>query len=107
MKERQKKMNLKGISPEELRQNNASVLNWIKSTGCSKVAVHFDLDVIDPNEMIAGVGIEPNGMKIEEVVNLINEINDSYDLVGLTVAEPMPKIAIKLKNMLEKMPLIK
>lgn len=107
MKERQKKMNLKGISPEELRQNNASVLNWIKSTGCSKVAVHFDLDVIDPNEMIAGVGIEPNGMKIEEVMNLINEINDSYDLVGLTVAEPMPKIAIKLKNMLEKMPLIK
>ncbi len=43
--------------------------------------------------MIAGVGVEPNGMKIDEVVRVINNIASKYDLVGLTVAEPMPRIA--------------
>ena len=35
--------------------------------------------------MIAGVGVEPNGMKIDEVVRVINNIASKYDLVGLTV----------------------
>ena len=58
--------------------------------------------------MIAGVGIEPNGMKINEVVRCHqSDIASEYDLVGLTVAEPMPRIAIKLRNMLSQLPLLK
>ena len=53
------------------------------------------------------VGVEPNGMKIDEVVRVINNIASKYDLVGLTVAEPMPRIAIKLRNMLDRLPLLK
>lgn len=68
---------------------------------------HFDMDVLDPAEIIAAVGIEPNGMKIEEVVRIINDISSEYDLVGLTVAEPMPRVAIKLRNMLNQLPLLK
>ena len=83
------------------------VLNWLKETGVSKVVVHFDLDVIDPNEMIAGVGVEPDGMKIDETVRLINDIASNYDIIGLTIAEPMPRIAIKLRNMMSKLPLFK
>lgn len=65
------------------------------------------MDVIDPTDMIAGVSVEPSGMKIDEVVRVINDIASEYDLVGLTVAEPMPRIAIKLRNMLDKLPLLK
>ena len=57
------------------------------------------MDVIDPTDMIAGVSVEPSGMKIDEVVRVINDIASEYDLVGLTVAEPMPRIAIKLRNL--------
>ena len=78
-----------------------------KVTGASKVVIHFDMDVIDPADMIAGVGVEPNGMKINEVVRVINDIASECDLVGLTVAEPMPRIAIKLRNMLSQLPLLK
>lgn len=49
-------------------------MEWLKSTGASKVVIHFDLDVIDPADMIAGVGVEPDGMKTEEVVRVINDI---------------------------------
>ena len=46
-------------------------------------------------------------MKTEEVVRVINDIVSEYDLVGLTVAEPMPRIAIKIRNMLNQLPLLK
>lgn len=44
--------------------------------------------------------------EINEVVSLINDIADEKDLVGLTVAEPMPRTAIRLKNMLARLPLL-
>lgn len=64
------------------------------------------MDVLDPAEIIAAVGTDPNGMKIAEVVRVINDISSQYDIVGLTVAEPMPRIAIKIKNMLNQLPLL-
>lgn len=107
MKERQKELGIKGLSPKEVAADSSLILEWLKGTGASKVVIHFDMDVIDPADMIAGVGVEPNGMKINEVVRAINDIASEYDLVGLTVAEPMPRIAIKLRNMLSQLPLLK
>ena len=107
MKERQKELGIKGLSSEEVAEDSSAILEWLKSTGVSKVVIHFDLDVLDPAEIIAGVGVEPDGMKINEVVRVINDIAAEYDLVGLTVAEPMPRVAIKIRNMLNQLPLIK
>lgn len=75
--------------------------------GTSKVVIHFDMDVLDPAEIIAAVGVVPDGMKIAEVVRVINDIGQEKDIVGLTVAEPMPRTAIRIKNMLEQLPLLK
>ena len=107
MKERQKELGIKGLSPEEVAEDSSAILEWLKSTGVSKVVIHFDLDVLDPAEIIAGVGVEPDGMKINEAVRVINDIASEYDLIGLTVAEPMPRVAIKIRNMLIQLPLIK
>lgn len=107
MKERQAELGIKGLSPSEVADNSEAVMEWLRVTGVSKVVIHFDLDVLDPAEIIAGVGVEPNGMKINEVVRLINDIASAYDLVGLTIAEPMPRVAIKIRNMLGRLPLLR
>ena len=107
MQERQQKLGIKGLSPAEVVDNSDAILAWLQETGASKVVIHFDLDVLDPNEIIAGVGVELDGMKIKEVVRVINDIAAQYDLVGLTIAEPMPRIAIKIRNMLDQLPLLK
>ena len=107
MKERQEELKIKSLSPDEVRNNSSAILEWLKNTGVSKVVIHFDLDVLDPAEIIAGVGVEANGMKIKEVILIINDIASKHDLVGLTIAEPMPRIAIKLKNMMNELPLLK
>lgn len=107
MQERQKKLGIKGLSPSEVADNSSDIMEWLSTTGASKVVIHFDMDVLDPAEIIAAVGVEPNGMKIDEVVRVISDISSKYDLIGLTVAEPMPRLAIKLRNMLHQLPLLK
>jgi len=109
-KERQQEWDVKHLSPAEVAESSSAVIEWLKSTGVSKVAIHFDLDVLDPTDLVAqfaAFGIVPNGMKTEEVVRIINDVSAGYDVVGLTIAEPLPKVAIKLKNMLNELPLFK
>lgn len=106
-KERQEQIGVKSLSPARVAQDSIVVLNWLKTTGKSKVVIHFDLDALDPAEIIAAVGTDPDGLKIETVVRMINDIAKEYDVVGLTIAEPMPRVAIKIKNMLNQMPLLK
>ena len=107
IKARQKQYGIKHLTPEDVRENSDMVCDWLKSCGASKVVIHFDMDVLDPAEIIAAVGVVPNGMKISEVVRVINDIAKEKEVVGLTVAEPMPRAAIRIKEMLSQMPLLK
>ena len=107
IKVRQKQYGIKHLTPEDVRENSDAVRQWLQSCGTSKVVIHFDMDVLDPAEIIAAVGVVPDGMKIAEVVRVINDIGQEKDIVGLTVAEPMPRTAIRIKNMLEQLPLLK
>jgi len=51
---------------------------------------------------------ESSHKTVEVPVSLdINDISAEYDVVGLTIAESLPKVAIKLKNMLNELPLLK
>lgn len=107
IKVRQQKYGINHLTPEETKENSDKVIEWLKSTGASKVLVHFDMDVLDPNEMIAAVGVVPNGMTIDEVVRVINDVAKEKEIVGLTVAEAMPRTAIRIKDMLSRLPLMK
>lgn len=105
--QRQKEYGIKHLIPEDTRANSNKIIEWLKSTKANKVVIHFDMDVLDPSEIIAAVGVVPNGMKIDEVVRIINDISKEVEVVGLTVAEPMPRTAIRIREMLSRLPLIK
>lgn len=107
IKVRQNEYGIKHLTPEETVSGSEKVIEWLRNTGASNVVIHFDMDVLDPNEIIAAVGVVPDGMKIAEVVRVINDVAKEKNLVGLTVAEPMPRTAIILKEMLNQLPLLK
>lgn len=107
IKTRQQQYGIKHLTPEDVRANDNAIHEWLKSCGASKVVIHFDMDVLDPTEIITAVGVVPNGMKIAEVVKVINDISKEKEIVGLTIAEAMPRTAIRIKNMLEQLPLLK
>ena len=107
IKARQQQYGIMHLMPEDVRENSDAIRKWLKSCGASKVVVHFDMDALDPAEIITAVGVSPDGMKIAEVVRVINDIAQETEIVGLTVAEPMPRTAIRIKEMLNKLPLLK
>lgn len=107
IKARHQQYGIKYLMPEEVRENSDAVREWLKSCEASKVVIHFDMDVLNPAEIIAAVGVVPNGMKIAEVVRVINDIAQEKEIVGLTIAEPMPRIAIRIREMLNQLPLLK
>ena len=98
----QDKQNLKF---EEIQQ-------WIKKRGFNKIAIHLDLDVLDPNLFRSLYFSEPGvtefpseagKMTLNELVNILKGIFKENDVVGLTIAEFLPWDAINLKNMLSEL----
>ncbi len=67
--------------------------------------IHSDLDVSDPNELKFAVGTDPDGMTLQAVSRVINGFAKTADIVGLTVAEPMPREVLKLKSLLDNLPM--
>ena len=74
IKERQQQYGIKHLSPQNVAQNSDAIKSWLKACGASKVVIHFDMDALDPAEIIAAVGTDPDGMKMEEVIRVINDI---------------------------------
>lgn len=110
---------LGNVSPIELSEKGSRpVLDWFKSTGASRLAIHFDLDVLDPSLFRALLFAKPNApanafdgiaqgkLTMDEIVQLLGDVAAVADVVGLGIAEHLPWDALALKNMLAKLPLI-
>ncbi len=67
--------------------------------------VYFDLDVLEASDLKIAVDYEPNGLHPAAAARLINDIAAHAEIVGLTIAEAMPREVIKLRNLLHSLPL--
>ena len=108
IEKRVEELGITHFSPSDLASDSSLLIDWLRNNDKSRVMVHFDIDVMDPADILAAVADGPaGGLKLTEVVRLINDIATVKELVALTVAEPMPRLAIRLKNMLSHLPLMK
>lgn len=82
---------IQSFSPDELRESAQPLLEWIAVTGCSRVVIHFDVDAVDSNEIVLGLGMEPNGLASTEVRRIVADIDGAVDVVGFTIAEFIPR----------------
>jgi arginase len=76
------------------------------SSSCTRVAVHFDVDTVDSNEIVLGLGAEPDGLTSIQVQRILGEVSRSVELVGLTVAEFVPRQVLHLQQILQTFPLL-
>lgn len=90
------------FSPSVLNEGAEDLLAWLKATGCSKVAIHLDVDVIDSNDIVFGLGMEPQGLTRDSVVKTISALHGAADVVALTVAEYIPRQVLALQDLLGK-----
>ena len=89
------------FAPEQLRANSDELLDWLRATGASKVAVHLDVDVVDADEVVLGLGAVPGGLSITQVRRLLADVRATTDLVGLTIAEYIPRQVMQLTQLLD------
>lgn len=112
------RLDLRRTGPEELANTSAPVLDWLKATGAKHVAIHFDLDVLDPTLFRSLLFSNPDpavpeivespsgGMTMAQVVRLLSDVADVVDVVGLGITEHLPWDSMALKAMLARLPLI-
>jgi arginase len=100
------KWGIQSFGPDELRESSQPLLDWIAATGCSRVAIHFDVDTIDSTEIVLGLGAEPDGLTSTEARRIVADIDRSVDVVGLTIAEFIPRQVMHLRQTLSSFPLI-
>ncbi|CBJ41103.1 Arginase/agmatinase/formiminoglutamase (plasmid) [Ralstonia solanacearum CMR15] len=113
-----RRLGLRHAGPDALAEHSQPVLRWLRETGARHVAIHFDLDVLDPTRFRsllfanpaapAGAfdGVARGAMSIDQVVRLIQDVAQAADVVGLGIAEHLPWDALAMKAMLERLPLI-
>lgn len=94
------------VPPAATEVFHNAVREWLRGSGARHVAIHFDLDVIDSDEHAFGMAWEKEGISKATALGLIAVVADEFDLVGLTVAEFVPREAAVLRSMLRALPLL-
>lgn len=97
---------IRSFGPGELRDSTRPLLDWVAAAGCSRVAIHFDVDTIDSNEIWLGLGAEPGGLTSAQVRRIVADIDAAVDVVGFTIAEFFPRQVMHLQQILDGFPLV-
>lgn len=98
-------LGIHAFPPEQLRDSSRALLDWLASTGCTRVAVHLDVDVVDSNEVTLGLGAVPGGLTSQQVRRIVADVQAHATVVGLTVAEYVPRQVMQLQRLLDGLPL--
>ena len=94
------------FAPDALRTSSATLLDWIRATGASKVAIHFDVDTIDADEVRFGLGYDKGGLTRAEARRVVADIDAVVDVVAFTIAEYTPRQVMHLQQLLAGFPLL-
>lgn len=109
---------IRTCSPEEVRAGAEAVTRWISDSGIEVLAIHFDLDVLDPRKFRSVLFARPGRgehdfgdvaegeLEISDVVKLVGQVASRASVVGMSIAEHLPWDALALQDMLAKLPLI-
>ncbi|GGG52080.1 arginase family protein [Paenibacillus radicis (ex Gao et al. 2016)] len=109
------RLGIQAAGTKELMNSTASIKDWIKQSNIKHLAIHLDLDVLDPKAFRSLLFANPEApydfsaagtMPISGLLHLIKELSEEADVVGLGITEHMPWDAINLKSLLGEIPLL-
>lgn len=110
------RLKLRKAGPEDLADDSGPVLQWIQDKGIEHLAIHFDMDVLDPALFRSLLFSNPDGTQIDapsgkmtlsQILKLIGDVSQQTDVVGLSIAEYLPWDALNLHNFLASLPIFK
>lgn len=93
------------FSPAALRRDSACLLDWLASTGATRVAIHFDVDTIDAAEMRLGLGEDFGGLTGSQARRVVRDLAAEAEVVGFTIAEFIPRDVLRVQQLVAGFPL--
>lgn len=115
--EKVKSLGLQVIRPQEVAENSVAVLKWLKDSQIRHIAIHLDLDSLDPHKFFSQLTNDPfsdekfptvtGKLDLRQVARLLKDVSANADVVGLTFAEYMPWDALHLQKMMNQLPIMR
>ena len=107
-------LKLAHLTPEDLVQRPKKLTAWLQQNRVKHVAVHWDLDVLSPQDFHSILPAEPGldltkfgaaigTMTLAAVTQFLKQVSQQSDLVGLSIAEHMPWDALRLRQTLQQL----
>lgn len=112
------RLGLRVAGPGDLAESSTPVLEWIEQAGIEQLAIHLDLDVLDPDLFRSVLFAEPEPeidwlqmypagkMSLAQVSRLMADVAQCTEVVGLGIAEHLPWDMAQLKNALAGFPIL-
>jgi arginase len=72
-------------------QDALAVIEYLRNGGFSSVYIHLDFDAFDPSEIAFTRFPTPDGLSIQTVVNLLEQIRAEFNVVGCALTECSPR----------------
>lgn len=111
-------LGLRSLTVDKVASSSEEILRWIETEGIAHLAIHLDLDVLDPllfrsqgfavpGQVLEGVMADRTGsMTFAQVLRIICDVSASCDVVGLGITEHMPWDAMNLQKALAGIPIL-
>ncbi|MGW9124176.1 arginase family protein [Paenibacillus chitinolyticus] len=109
------RLGIKTAGTQELMNSTKSIKEWIKQSNIKHLAIHLDLDVLDPKAFRSLLFANPEApyefstagtMQMSGLLNLIKELSEKTDVVGLGITEHIPWDSINLRKLLGEIPIL-
>lgn len=104
-----KKTRLRVVPSQDIAASSDVILQWLAEKQFDNLAVHVDLDALDPryfySQLLKNPHTEPfdttpGKLTIAQLTRLLKDVASKTNIAGISFAEHMPWDALNLKNML-------
>lgn len=107
---------LQVLKPEIIWENSDTVIKWLEENKIENLAIHLDLDSLNPKSFYSQMTNDPDAVESYDTVHgklnlkiisrLLKDIDARTNIVGLTFAEFFPWDAYNLKKMMGELPIM-
>ena len=97
------------VTPAQLFDDSNDIIQWIEQEDIKYLAVHFDLDVLSPQDFRSIYPAEPHlayfdaaigKLNLKQIERIFGDVSKYSSIVGLTIAEHLPWDALRFRKLL-------
>lgn len=99
------RLGIQSVGITDTVEDSRRVLDWVAASGANRLAVHIDLDVLDPRDFTNSADRQTDGIRASDLVRLVGDLSAAAEIVGLSLTEHVPVELMRLSGMLRGLPL--